>query len=83
MVATRPVVAPSDPTAVGAMPALSLETVIERERLVVLAGLVTLTVLAWVYLFSMAADMAGMSDAMLAAAQTPWTATQFVLMCLM
>ena len=61
----------------------SLERVVAQDRGVVVGGLVTLTVLAWVYLFSMAADMAQMGDAMLTASATPWTATEFVLMFLM
>ena len=61
----------------------SLERVVAQDRGVVVGGLVTLTVLAWVYLFSMAANMAQMGDAMLTASATPWTATEFVLMFLM
>ena len=61
----------------------SLERVVAQDRGVVVGGLVTLTMLAWVYLFSMAADMAQMGDAMLTASATPWTATEFVLMFLM
>ena len=61
----------------------SLERVVAQDRGVVVGGLVTLTMLAWIYLFSLTADMAKMGDAMLTASATPWTATEFVLMFLM
>ena len=42
------------------MPANVLEGVLKRDRLVVLASLVMLTAIAWLYLFQMAGDIAAM-----------------------
>ena len=65
----------------------TLESVLKRDRTLVISGLVGTTALAWLYLVSLAAnmgDMGGaMGDTMLTARTTPWTATQFLLMFLM
>ena len=53
-----------------------LEAVLKRDRLVVLASLLAITLLAWAYLADMALDMGGMSMAMV----EPWTAADFVVM---
>ncbi len=64
-----------------------LETVLRRDRLVVLAGLGGVTVLAWLYLILLAAGMVdgpgAMGEAMANARPTPWTAGDFALMFLM
>ncbi len=57
-----------------------LESVLRRDRLVVLAGLGGVTVLAWLYLISLAA---GMGEAMANARPTGWTGGDFALMFLM
>lgn len=59
------------------------QLIITRERLLIMAGLVVLTGLAWLYLISMANDMEQMGEAMMAASAAPWTATEFVLMFIM
>ena len=65
----------------------ALETVLKRDRMVVVSGLVGVTALAWIYLVIAAATMADMPDtvgeAMALTQVRPWTATQFVLMFLM
>ena len=64
-----------------------LVTVLRRDRLVVLAGLAGVTVLAWLYLILLAAGMGdgpgAMGEAMANARPTPWTAGDFALMVLM
>ena len=64
-----------------------LELVLKRDRIVVLAALIGVTGLAWVYLIMMAvamADMpASMGDAMAMTQIKPWSASDFVLMFLM
>lgn len=64
-----------------------IESVLRRDRLVVLAGLGGVTVLAWLYLISLAAGMGdgpgAMGEAMANARPTPWTAGDFALMFLM
>ena len=64
-----------------------LVTVLRRDRLVVLAGLGGVTVLAWLYLILLAAGMVdgpgAMGEAMANARPTPWTAGDFALMALM
>ncbi len=59
----------------------TLESVLKRDRAIVLAGLLGVTALAWVYLFAMAADMGG--GAMAALQPKPWGALDFLLMFLM
>jgi predicted metal-binding membrane protein len=64
----------------------TLETLVKRDRAVVLAGLAGVTGLAWAYLFVTAAEMGGTMDAgaMVAAMQIrPWTGLDFLLMFLM
>ncbi len=64
----------------------TLETLVKRDRAVVLAGLAGVTGLAWAYLFITAAEMGGPMDAgaMAAAMQIkPWTGLDFLLMFLM
>ncbi len=64
----------------------TLETLVKRDRAVVLAGLAGVTGLAWAYLFITAAEMGGPMDAgALAAAMQikPWTGLDFLLMFLM
>lgn len=64
-----------------------LVTVLRRDRLVVLAGLGGVTVLAWLYLILLAAGMVdgpgAMGEAMANARPIPWTAGDFALMVLM
>ncbi len=64
-----------------------LVTVLRRDRLVVLAGLGGVTVLAWLYLILLAAGMndgaGAIGEAMANARPTPWTAGDFALMVLM
>ncbi|MCH8999456.1 MAG: DUF2182 domain-containing protein [Proteobacteria bacterium] len=58
-----------------------LESLLKRDRAVVLAGLVGVTGLAWVYLFAMATDM---GDGAMAVLQVrPWGGLDFLLMFLM
>ena len=45
------------------MPADVLEEVLKRDRLVVLASLAVLALIAWLYLLQLAADMAAMGAA--------------------
>ena len=60
-----------------------------RQRGVILAALAGITVIAWFYLHVLATGMTGMEDTesmaglALAAAPTPWTAADFVLMLVM
>ena len=64
----------------------TLESVLKRDRAVVLASLGGLTGLAWLYLVVLAGDMGDVSagDGVMAAmALRPWTALDFVLMFLM
>ena len=61
----------------------TLESLIRRDRLWVGAGVVGVTTLAWLYLFSMAAGMDTMGDAMLSPRVTSWVSADFVLMFLM
>ena len=64
----------------------ALETVLKRDRLVVLAGLAGVTLVSWVYLVDMARDMAAMSmpmnmgDAVAMTRIRPWTTGDFVMM---
>ena len=63
-----------------------LESLAQRDRLVVLLGLLATTGLTWWYLFDMAVGMTSMpamESAMLSPRVTPWTATEFVVMFLM
>lgn len=60
-----------------------LESLIKRDQLWVLASVAGATILAWLYLVSMATGMDTMSQAMLSARATPWTSTDFVLMFMM
>ena len=63
-----------------------IEALARRDRLLVAAGLGLITVLAWAYLFILAAKMNGMTGAMAAMAMPdlkPWAATDFVLMFVM
>jgi predicted metal-binding membrane protein len=57
----------------------AIESVARRDRVVVLASLTALTVLAWVYLFRDAARMAAMAPDM----PMPWTSERFVMTLLM
>ncbi|MCZ6482209.1 MAG: DUF2182 domain-containing protein [Alphaproteobacteria bacterium] len=63
------------------------ESVLRRDRLVVLAGLGGVTVLAWLYLILLAAGMVdgpgAMGEAMANARPIPWTAGDFALMVMM
>ena len=59
----------------------TLESVLKRDRAIVLVGLLGVTLLAWVYLFAMAAEMGG--GAMAALQVRPWGALDFLLMFLM
>ncbi len=58
-----------------------LESVLKRDRAIVLAGLIGVTALAWVYLYAMAAEMGG--DTMAALQVRPWGGLDFLLMFLM
>jgi predicted metal-binding membrane protein len=62
-----------------------LESLLKRDRAIVLAGLAGVTGLAWIYLFVTAAEMGGMADggAMAAMQVRPWTGLDFLLMFLM
>ena len=66
------------------MTSTTLQALLQRDRLTILAGLAGTTGLAWAYLLAMAADMGEMSgsipDMMLTGRATPWTATHFVMM---
>src|SRR5256885_322942 len=74
----------------------TLETLLRRDRAIIAAALATVAVLSWIYILRLAADMdmrgmdmAGwrMTSSGLAMVMTPafepWTAEQFVLMCVM
>jgi predicted metal-binding membrane protein len=64
--------------------ASTLEAVLKRDRLIVLAGLVGVTGLAWLYLVVMAVSMDMSMDETMAMPQIrPWSAVDFVLMFLM
>ncbi len=60
-----------------------LEYVLKRDRMVVLAGLGGVTLLAWGYLALLAAGAGDMSEAMTMAPAGPWSMADFVLMFLM
>ncbi len=62
-----------------------LESVLKHDRAIVLAGLIGVTGLAWVYLFAMAAETGGLSmDGAMAVLQPkPWQPLDFLLMFLM
>lgn len=67
------------------------ETVLRRDRLIVLAGLSTIVVLSWAYLVHLAGDMsgmavvsdAGMGMAIAMPAMEPWEAVDYWLMFIM
>ena len=63
----------------------SVATVAQRrDHIIILAGLAAITVLAWAYLFYLAAKMAGMDMGMAAMSQVqPWTATDLLLTFIM
>ncbi len=65
--------------------ALNLETLLKRDRAVVLAGLAGVSLLAWAYLLVAAAEMDGMAGAgaMAAMQVRSWTGLDFLLMFLM
>jgi predicted metal-binding membrane protein len=66
--------------------ASTLEAVLRRDRLIVLAGLAGVTALAWLYLVLMVAGMdmsMDMGEAMAMPQIRPWSATDFLLMFLM
>ena len=55
-----------------------------RDRIIVIAGLAAITVLAWAYMFYLAAKMAGMDMDMVAMSEIqPWTATDLLLTFIM
>ena len=57
-----------------------LESVLKRDRAVVLAGLAGITALAWAYLIDVALEMGGMDPGMAVAAMprlAPWSAADF------
>ena len=58
-----------------------LESLLKRDRAIVLAGLVGVTLLAWVYLFTVATEMDGGAMAVLRV--RPWGGLDFLLMFLM
>ena len=61
----------------------TLESLIKRDQLWVLASVIGATVLAWLYLFSMATGMEAMGSAMLSARTIPWNSADIVLMFMM
>ena len=66
-------------------PAL-IERILLRDRLIVVASLLGVTVIAWIYLVRMATDMPGMSVALVKLAATPlgpWSTAYFVMMLVM
>jgi len=66
---------------------MSLQAILKRDRVLVLAGLGGATALAWTYLLTMATGMEQMPDAlgeaMLTPRMEPWRAVDFVLMFVM
>jgi predicted metal-binding membrane protein len=60
----------------------SLESLLRRERAITAAGLAVLTALAWLYLFRLRGEMAGMADMGMAQTQ-PWTALDAALAAVM
>jgi predicted metal-binding membrane protein len=79
--------AASDPAVKSASTAGTLESVIQRDRIVTIAVLAGMTALAWVYLVTLAMRMAGMDasmDGMAGLARIrPWAPVDFLLMFLM
>ena len=68
------------------MTTMSLESVVRRDRRVVLFGLFAVTALAWLYLALMALDMGAMpsmGDALARPRAASWTPVEFVLMFIM
>ena len=61
----------------------SIESLLKRDRFVVVAGVVGLTALAWAYLVYLARDMGGMDSGMVMAQMRSWTAADFGFMLLM
>jgi predicted metal-binding membrane protein len=74
-------------TAPGTNDASALESVLRRDRLVVLVGLAGVTTLAWIYLVVLSARMGGMPGTMEGVTDMlrlkPWSAIDFLLMFLM
>jgi predicted metal-binding membrane protein len=64
------------------MTAAALESVLKRDRAVVLASLGAMTVLAWAYLLVTAAGMGGMGEMAMARIE-PWSALDFAAMSAM
>jgi len=57
---------------------------LRRDRFIVISGLLVITVLAWAYMFYLAANMAGMDMNMAAMSQVmPWSATDLFLTFIM
>ncbi len=71
--------------------ASSLEAVLRRDRVIVLAGLIGVTILAWAYMFylawdmqrSMSVDSMEMGMSMASAQVRPWGAVDFAVMFIM
>ncbi|MEH6543891.1 MAG: DUF2182 domain-containing protein [Porticoccaceae bacterium] len=71
------------------MPTNSYQSVLRRDRWIVLAGLVSITALAWLYVTDMAIDMDGImnmptsGDVLTMTRSVHWTASNFVLTSVM
>ena len=61
----------------------TLEYVLKRDRMVVLAGLAAITALAWLYLIDLALGMGGMGAGAAMPRLGPWGAADFALMFVM
>ena len=61
----------------------SLESVLKRDQVFVLSGVVALVALAWAYLFYLAQSTSGMGSGMAMAQLEPWSAADFGLMFVM
>lgn len=61
----------------------AIQSALKRDRRVVAAGLVAITVLAWLYMLDMAAGMTRMDMPAMAMAAQPWDAGRFFMMFIM
>ncbi|MEE9531236.1 MAG: DUF2182 domain-containing protein [Syntrophobacteria bacterium] len=62
---------------------LTLESILKRDRTIVIAGLVGIALLSWAYVVYLAWQMEGMDPGMAMPQIQPWSGTDFLLMFLM
>lgn len=62
---------------------IQIETILKRDRAIVMSGLVGITVLAWLYIFHMAREMGSMEMEMAMPRMQAWGSIDFVLIFIM